>query len=101
MTIQFFVAAVLFALAVAMTAGLWMHVFKRMRFRKIANFYRIGFLCFAAGLAAIVWIQVIGLIDPIVGQAILNGLTASFVVYILFAWGRLTLIGLRFDATYN
>ena len=91
----------LFALAVAMTAGLWLHALNQLQFRNIANFYRKGFIGLSACLAAIVWVQVLDVMNVNISQALLNGFTASFVLFVIFAWGRLTLIGLKFDATHR
>jgi hypothetical protein len=100
MTGQFIVALVLFGLAVGFTANLWLTALQRTRFREIANFYRLGFLGLALSMACLVWVQVFSLIDTRIGEAALNGISAMLVLFVLFAWGRLTLIGLKFDATH-
>jgi hypothetical protein len=97
---QFIVALILFGSAVGFTANLWLTALQRIEFREIANFYRLGFLGLALSTACLVWIQVFSLIDTSIGNAALNGISAMLVLFVLFAWGRLSIIGLKFDATH-
>lgn len=97
---QFIVAFILFGLAVSLTAGLWLRALQRVEFREIANFYRLGFMGLAFSTACLVWIQVFSFIEQGIANAALNGVSAMLVVFVLFAWGRLTALGLKFDATH-
>lgn len=100
MTVQFFVALLLFGLAVGLTAQFWLRALVQIEFRKVANFYRHSFIVLATCLAALIWAQAFALIEPAFGFALMQGTTSAFVLFILFAWGRLTALGLKFDATH-
>lgn len=101
MTAQFIVAFIFFILAVILTAGLWLKALRKVEFRRIANFYRFGFIGLSLCLAIVVWAQVFSVLNSDVGGALFQGVSAVFVVFILFAWGRLTAIGLKLDATHQ
>ncbi|HHL42808.1 MAG TPA: hypothetical protein ENJ42_04255 [Hellea balneolensis] len=64
---------------------------------KIVKFYWIGFWAFLGGIAALSGAQAVLSILHMdvqrVGQAILAGVSAAFVLFVMFAWGRLTLRG--------
>lgn len=101
MTAQFIVAFIIFMSAVIFTAGLWLKALRKAQFRKIANFYRIVFLGLCVCLAGTVWAQALAAINSGFGDALFQGLSATFIVFVLFAWGRLTALGLKFDATHQ
>ena len=97
---QFIVALMLFGIVVGFTANLWLHALRQIEFRKIANFYRIGFLGLATSLAILVWVQAFALLGANIGNALFQGVTAAFILFVIFAWGRLTVIGLKFETTH-
>lgn len=69
---------------------------------KIVKFYWIGFWAFLGAIASLSGAQaVLSILDWDVersGKAVLMGVSAAFVVFVMFGWGRLTLRGLGFLA---
>ncbi|NNC37134.1 MAG: hypothetical protein EX271_02035 [Acidimicrobiales bacterium] len=101
MTAQFIVAFIVFVLAVILSADLWLRVLKQNEFQNITNFYRRGFVTLVCGLTLLIWIQIFNLANFNVTVALFQGVSAAFTVFILFAWGRLTALGLKLDATHQ
>ena len=98
MTGQYLAAAMMFFITVGFTALFWLPALKITQKNELVKFYWMGFWAFLGGLTALAGAQ--SVLD-ILGQdvqkfatAILFGVTASFIVFVIFAWGRLTLKGL-------
>jgi len=99
MTGQFIVGTVLFMLAVGFTANLWLLALRHIHFQKIATFYKRNSLGFIACLSLLSVTTMF--MQSIFLNALLQGITAAFVLFVIFAWGRLTALGFKFDVTYT
>lgn len=99
MTGQFVVGIGLFMLAAGLTANLWLLALQHLHFREVATFYKRNFLGLIACVSLLVTITIFMQSNFL--NALLQGVTAAFVLFIIFAWGRLTALGLKFDLTYT
>jgi len=98
MTGQFIVGTLLFVSIVGFTANLWLLALQHMHFQKIAAFYKRNSIGFVACLSLLS--VTTKFMQSIFLNALLQGLTAAFVIFVIFAWGRLTALGFKFDVTY-
>ena len=87
----------MFFITIGFTALFWFPALKITQKNKLVKFYWMGFWAFLGGLAALSGAQAV---LNILGQdvdnfasAILFGVTTAFIVFVMFAWGRLTLKG--------
>lgn len=94
---QYIAAAMMFFITIGFTALFWLPALKITQKNDLVKFYWMGFWAFLGGLTALSGAQAV---LNILGQdvqrfatAILFGVTAAFVVFVMFAWGRLTLKG--------
>lgn len=90
-------AVIMFVLTIAFTAVFWVPALKFKQKNRVVSFYWIGLWVFLSFIAALSGAQSVLII---LGQdvarftgALLTGVTASFVVFVMFAWARLTLMG--------
>lgn len=86
-------------LAVGLTANLWLLALQHLHFRKISTFYKRNFLGLIACVSLLATITIF--MQSNLLNALLQGVTAAFVLFIIFAWGRLTALGLKVDLTYT
>ncbi len=97
MTGQYIAAAIMFFITVGAAALFWLPAVKVAQKCKLVKFYWTGFWAFLGGLAALSGAQavlvILGRDVQEVSSALLAGFTASFVFFVMFAWGRLTLRG--------
>ncbi|PHR94332.1 MAG: hypothetical protein COA69_01685 [Robiginitomaculum sp.] len=95
---QYIAAAIMFFITVGVTALFWLPASKIKQKCKIVNFYWVGVWVFLCGLVALSGAQsvliILGQDVQRFANAILVGVSASFVAFVMFAWGRLTLHGL-------
>jgi hypothetical protein len=102
---QFMVGLIIIILAVLVTSGFWRLALQLRTSNKIVRFYRMAFWAFAVLLMAMLGVMLTiadlsaGFDD--IAKAAMLGLTASFVFFILFAWGRLTIVGLLYLANHT
>ncbi len=94
---QYIGAAILFFTTVGFTALLCLPAVKFRQKNQLVRFYWTGFWAFLAILMALSGAQTV---LSILGQdvdrfasALLYGVTAAFVVFVMFAWARLALKG--------
>lgn len=105
MSEQFVITALMLVLSVGLTSMFWVPALRYKPSEPVINFYAKTFWVLLAGLVGLLSVQNLSLIlgdgTGNIGGALLLGLSASFVLFVLFAWGRLTLIGLKFVATHT
>ena len=96
---QYIAATMMFLVTVGFAALFWLPAFKFNQKNDLLKFYWIGFWSFLGGLTALAGAQSVLII---LGQdvhrfatAMLLGVNVSFVLFVMFAWGRLTLKGVR------
>lgn len=69
---------------------------------KVTNFYWSGFWAYLGIITAVagaqVTVAIIGLQADAFSNAVLTALTVTFVMFVVFAWARLALMGLRYAA---
>lgn len=94
---QYLAAATMFLITIGFTALFWLPALKITQKNQLVKFYWMGFWAFLGGLTALAGAQSVLII---LGQdvqkfatAILLGVTVSFVMFVMFGWGRLTLKG--------
>lgn len=94
---QYIAATIMFFITVGFTALFWLPVLRFKQKSALLRFYWKGFWSFLSGLTALAGIQsvliILGFDVQKIFTALLFGVTASFVVFVMFAWGRLTLKG--------
>ncbi len=97
MSAQLIPAAIMFFITVAVGALFWLPALKIVQKCEIIKFYWVGFWAFLGGIVALSGAQSVLVI---LGQdverfagAMLIGVSAAFVVFVVFAWGRLSLRG--------
>lgn len=95
---QYIAAAIMFFITVGVSALFWLPVEKIVQKCEIVNFYWMGFWAFLGGLTALAGAQsvltILGQDVQGLASALLAGVTASFVMFVMFGWGRLSLRGL-------
>lgn len=94
---QYIAAAIMFLITVGVTALFWLPALKVAQKCEIVKFYWVGFWAFLGGLVALAGAQsvliILGHDVQKFASAILAGVTASFVLFVMFGWGRLSLRG--------
>jgi len=94
---QLTAAAIMFFITVGFAALFWLPVIKFKHKNDLLRFYWTGFWAFLAGLTALAGAQsvliILGQDVQKITTALLFGVTAAFVAFVMFAWGRLTLKG--------
>ena len=94
---QFIAASIMFLLTVGFASLFWLPALKVKQNCHIVKFYWMGFWAFLGGLVALSGAQavlvILGQDVERFGGALLAGVTAAFVLFVVFAWGRLTLRG--------
>jgi len=94
---QYIGAAILFFTTVGFTALLCLPAIKFRQKNQLVRFYWTGFWAFLAIIMAFAGAQtilnILGQDVDRVASAILFGVTAAFVVFVMFAWARLALKG--------
>ncbi len=100
---QYLAAIMMFFVTIGFTALFWLPALKFNQKNTLVKFYWMGFWSFLGGLSALAGAQSVLMI---LGQdverfatALLFGVTAAFVLFVMFGWGRLTLKGLMTVAT--
>lgn len=90
-------ATIMFSITVVVVAAFWFPALKFTQRCKIVNFYWVGFWAFLGSISALSGGQAILMIMGQDAQqfsgAVLTGFSASFVVFVMFAWARLTMRG--------
>ena len=90
-------AIIMFAITVAVTSAFLFPAFKFSQRCKVVNFYWVGFWAFLCWITALSGAQailiILGLNVQRFAGATLTGISAAFVVFVMFAWARLTLRG--------
>jgi len=87
-------ALIMFLITIAFAAGFFLPATKYPRKNKLTNFYwsgfwiYLGFISSIAGAANTLWILQYDTMS--LADAILTGVTASFVFFVMFAWVRLS-----------
>jgi hypothetical protein len=95
---QFIFAALTLFLAMTVTSGLWRAVFIYQPEHGVVQFYRLVFCILTAALSFAFLSQIWA---GNFGHAMTIGVSAAFVLFVIFAWGRLTLMGLKLVATHK
>lgn len=94
---QYIAAAIMFFITVGVAALFWLPAVQVVQKCKIVNFYWVGFWTFLGALVALAGAQsvliILGQDVQRLASAILAGVTAAFVVFVMFGWGRLSLRG--------
>ncbi len=97
MSAQFLPAAIMFFITVGMAALFWLPAIKIAQKCHIVKFYWMGFWAFLGGIAALSGAQsvlvILGQDVERFANAILVGVSAAFVVFVMFAWARLSFRG--------
>lgn len=79
------------------TALFWLPVIKVVQKCEIIKFYWVGFWAFLGGLVALAGAQsvliILGQDVQRFASAILAGVSAAFILFVMFGWGRLSLHG--------
>lgn len=94
---QYTAATIMFFITVGFAALFWLPALKFKHKNPLLRFYWKGFWAFLSGITALAGIQsvliILGFDVQKITSALLFGVTASFVVFVMFAWGRLTIKG--------
>ena len=94
---QYIAASIMFFITVGFTALFWLPVIRFKQKNPLLRFYWKGFWTFLSGITALAGGQsvliILGFDVQIIATALLFGTTAAFVVFVMFAWGRLALKG--------
>ncbi|PHS42485.1 MAG: hypothetical protein COA91_00625 [Robiginitomaculum sp.] len=94
---QYIGAAILFFTTIGFTALLCLPALKIRQKNQLLRFYWTGFWGFLAAIMAFSGAQtildVLGHDVDRVASAILQGITAAFIMFVMFAWARLALKG--------
>ena len=97
MPAQFIPAAIMFFITVGVAALFWLPAIKVVQRCDILKFYWMGFWAFLGGLVALSGAQsvliILGQDVQQIANALLVGVSAAFVVFVMFAWARLSLRG--------
>ena len=97
MSAQFLPAAIMFLITVAIGALFWLPAIKVVQKCSIIKFYWMGFWAFLGGIVALSGAQsvlvILGQDVERFASAMLVGVSAAFVLFVVFAWGRLSLRG--------
>lgn len=92
-------AVIMFTITVIAAAVFWFPAIKFSQRCKVVNFYWVGFWAFMCWIAALSGAQailiILGLDVQRFAGAVLTGISASFVIFVMFAWARLTLRGVN------
>lgn len=90
-------AAIMFTITVVFTAVFMFPAFKFTQKSKLISFYWTGLWSFLGWIAALSGakgiLQILGYDVHRFGNAVLTGMTAAFVFFVMFAWCRLTISG--------
>jgi len=94
---QYIAATIMFFITIGFTALFWLPVLRFKQKNPLLRFYWKGFWAFLSGLTALAGGQtvliVLGFDVQKMSTALLFGVTVAFVIFVMFAWGRLTLKG--------
>ncbi len=94
---QYIAAIIMFLTTIGFAALFWLPVIKFKQKNPLLRFYWKGFWAFLSGLTALAGGQsvliILGFDVQKIATALLFGVTVSFVGFVMFAWGRLTLKG--------
>ncbi len=99
MSAQLIPAMIMFFITVGVVALFWLPAIKVVQRCTLVKFYWMGFWAFLGGIAALSGAQsvlvILGQDIETVANALLLGVSAAFVVFVMFAWGRLSLHGAK------
>lgn len=88
---------VMFVITIIFGTIFWWPATRFPRKNKLVNFYWVGFWAFLASIAAMSGAQatlmLAGQNVDSTANALLNALTITFVIFVVFAWFRLVLLG--------
>ena len=89
----------MFIITSGFAALFWFPAEKYSQNCKVINFYWVGFRAFLCCIAALsgakAMLVILGHDVAKFAGAILTGVSASFVVFVMFAWARLTMRGVK------
>ncbi|MEE9273086.1 MAG: hypothetical protein V3U57_07470 [Robiginitomaculum sp.] len=95
---QYLAAIIMFFLTISFTAMFFLPPLKIKLRSALVNFYWVGVWLFLGGITAMAGSQavlnIMGLNINTISNAVIFGISTSFVLFVMFAWGRLTLKGL-------
>ncbi len=95
---QYIAAALMFLITIGIAAAFWLPAVNINHKNELVKFYWMGFWSFLGGLTALAGAQavlvILGQHVERFGSALLTGISTAFVIFVMFAWGRLTLKGL-------
>ncbi|HHI89151.1 MAG TPA: hypothetical protein ENK01_04275 [Hellea balneolensis] len=95
---QFIAATIMFLVTIGIAGAFWLPALNVHYKNALVKFYWMGFWSFLGGLTAIAGAQavlvILGQHVERFGGAMLSGVSTAFVVFVMFAWVRLTLKGL-------
>ena len=97
---QFIIGLIILLMAVIVSSEFWRAALQLRSSHETVRFYRLTFWVFAVLLTGVLGLMMT-LADLSRGfsefaQAGMLGLTAGFVFFMLFAWGRLTILGMLY-----
>ena len=95
-------AAIMLLITILFASAFYWPAVRFPRKGKVLNFYWSGFWAYLGIITAVagaqVTVAIIGLQADVFSNAVLAALTVTFVMFVVFAWARLALMGLRFAA---
>lgn len=95
-------ALIMFVLTIIFASAFYWPAVRFPRKGKVTNFYWSGFWAYLAMITAIAGAQVtvamFGIPVDAFSGAVLSAMTVTFVIFVVFAWGRLALMGVRHAA---
>ncbi|WP_026147668.1 hypothetical protein [Robiginitomaculum antarcticum] len=94
---QVLAPGIMFLITIVFGAIFWWPAMRFPRKNKLVNFYWVGFWAFLAAIAAMSGAQATLMLAGVnvdsTANALLNALTLTFVIFVVFAWFRLALLG--------
>ncbi len=98
MTGQYIAASTMFLITVGITSIFCYPAVKFAKKSELMRFYWVGFWAFLGGISSLAGAQavlnILGLNVDVFASAILTGITAAFIFFVVFAWARLSLFAI-------
>ena len=95
---QYIAASIMFLVTIGFAALFWLPAVRFQHKNELVKFYWVGFWAFLGGITSLSGAQAVLTIMQYdvtrISQALLFGMTVAFVLFVMFAWGRLSLHGL-------
>lgn len=96
---QILAISVMFFITIGVTALFCLPILKTAQKDEIVRFYWCGLWFYLCGLVSLsgakVMLEMAGQLKHNFAQSILLGVTCSFIFFVVFAWGRLALRGVK------